>query len=217
MITGLLVSILNINHLLPVLIAQYGILVYLGLFVVIFIETGLVVFPFLPGDSLLFLSGSIAAMASHSLNHVILIILLSIAAIAGDSLNFEIGQRLGKHLTSPKWQRWIKPKYLKEAETFFQNHGSSAIFLGRFMPLIRTFIPFTAGASKMHYHKFIFFNVLGGIAWVSVAVLAGYFFGNIAIVKSHFELIMIAIILISLLPAIFISLKRKVKGPDANV
>lgn len=216
MITGLLVSILNINHLLPMLIAQYGTFVYVGLFAVVFMETGLVIFPFLPGDSLLFLSGSIAAMASHSLNHIILIVLLSVAAIAGDSLNFEIGHHFGKYLTSPRWQRWIKPQHLKAAQTFFHTHGSTAIFLGRFMPLIRTFIPFTAGISKMHYRKFIVFNILGGIAWVNIAVLAGYFFGNIAIVKSHFELIMVAIILISLLPALFISLTRKFKGPNAN-
>ncbi|MDA5387177.1 VTT domain-containing protein [Loigolactobacillus backii] len=216
MVTEILVSILNMNHLLPSLIAQYGGLVYGGLFIIIFVETGLVVFPFLPGDSLLFLSGSIAAMTAHSLNHITLIILLSIAAIAGDSLNFEIGHHFGQHLTKPKWQRWIKPKYLKEAGQFFHNHGNSAIFLGRFMPVIRTLIPFTAGVSKMHYRKFILFNVLGGIAWVSVAVLAGYFFGNITIVKTHFELIMLAIIVISLLPAILISLKRKSKGTDVN-
>jgi membrane-associated protein len=209
MVTAAIASILNLNHLLPLLIAQYGWLVYAGLFVVIFIETGVVVFPFLPGDSLLFLCGSLAAINSHSLNHVVLIVLLALAAIAGDSLNFEIGQHLGRYLTGPKWQRWLKPQYLHEAERFFKQHGSGAIFLGRFMPVIRTFIPFTAGVSKMPYRKFIWFNVIGGITWVSIAVLAGYFFGNIAVVKAHFELIMLAIVLISLIPAALMALKRK--------
>ncbi|MFD0896578.1 VTT domain-containing protein [Loigolactobacillus binensis] len=213
MVTAAIASILNLNHLLPLLIAQYGWLVYAGLFIVIFIETGVVVFPFLPGDSLLFLCGSLAAVSSQSLNPLVLLVLLSLAAIAGDSVNFEIGQHLGHYLTKPKWQRWLKPKYLHEAEHFFTRHGSSAIFLGRFMPVIRTFIPFTAGVSKMPYRKFILFNVLGGVAWVSVAVLAGYFFGNIALVKAHFELIMVAIILISLLPAAVMALKRKQDRP----
>ncbi len=211
MTTIILTSILSIDHLLPLMIAKYGALVYVGLFAVIFIETGLVVFPFLPGDSLLFLCGSIAAMATHTLNPIWLIVLLSIAAIVGDTINFEIGARFGHYLSSPRWQKWIKPKYMAEAQTFFDRHGSSAIFLGRFVPIIRTFIPFTAGISKMHYRKFIIFNVLGAVAWVNLAVLAGYFFGNIAIVKAHFELIMIAIIVISLIPAILMALSRKRK------
>lgn len=209
MITSLIYSILNMHHLLPILVSQYGGFVYAGLFGVIFIETGLVIFPFLPGDSLLFLTGSLAAMSAHSLNHFVLIGLLSIAAIAGDSLNFEIGSRFGKHLTTPKWQKIIKPKRLQQAQKFFSNHGSSAIFLGRFMPFIRTLIPFTAGISKMPYRKFVLFNIFGGIAWVSIAILAGYFFGNIAIVKAHFELIMVAIILVSLVPAAVMTVRNK--------
>lgn len=221
MLTTLLASILNANHLLPMLISQYGSLVYLGLFAVIFIETGVVICPFLPGDSLLFLSGSIAAMAAHSLNPIILIGLLTIAAIAGDGLNFEIGKHFGRRLTQPKWQRWVKPQYLAEATTFFEKHGSWAIFLGRFMPVIRTLIPFTAGISRMPYRRFVWFNVLGGISWVSIAVLSGYFFGNIPVVKAHFELIMIAIVVISLLPAGIMALKRRSqnrsKGIESNV
>ncbi len=209
MLTSLLVGLLNTQHLLPSLLSQYGNLVYIGLFAVIFIETGLVVFPFLPGDSLLFLSGSIAALNSHSLNHITLIIVLSLAAIAGDSINFMLGHRFGHALTQPRWQRWLKPQHLQAATTFFQRHGNSAIFLGRFMPIIRTFIPFTAGISNMPYHKFIWFNILGGVTWVNVAVLAGYFFGNILVVKTHFELIMVTIILISLVPAAIISLQKR--------
>ncbi|WP_010622114.1 VTT domain-containing protein [Paucilactobacillus suebicus] len=206
MITSLMTSILNISHLLPQVIAQFGWLTYIGLFGIIFIETGLVLFPFLPGDSILFLCGSIAALSNHPLNHIILIIVLSIAAILGDFVNFEIGQHLGKHLTgSNKWSKWIKPKYVKDAQSFFNRHGSSAIFLGRFVPIIRTFIPFTAGASKMQYRKFAIFNILGAFSWVAVAVLAGFLFGNVSIVKAHFELIMVAIIIISLAPAVLMS------------
>ncbi|WP_057770257.1 VTT domain-containing protein [Lactobacillus selangorensis] len=203
----------NLTQLLPNLIVQYGSFVYLGLFAAVFIETGIVVFPFLPGDSLLFLSGSIAAMSGHSLNLAVLLLLLSIAAIAGDSLNFEIGKRFGQRLSHSKW---IKPQYLQDAQVFFQRHGNSAIFLGRFMPIIRTFIPFTAGISKMKYEHFILFNVLGGITWVAVATLSGYFFGNIPVIKSNFELIMIAIIVISLLPAVLVALQKKMKGPKAD-
>lgn len=202
-------QLFNLTTLLPNLISQYGAMIYLILFLVIFIETGLVIFPFLPGDSLLFLSGSIAAMSAHNLNPVILIISLSIAAILGDSINFEIGKRFGKILTQEKWQRWIKPKYLKSANDFFQRHGNSAIFLGRFMPLIRTFIPFTAGIGKMSYRHFVTFNFLGGISWVSIAVLAGYFFGNIPFIQTHFEFIMLAIVVISLMPTLLIALKQK--------
>ncbi|KRL81570.1 VTT domain-containing protein [Secundilactobacillus paracollinoides] len=216
MITALLASIFNIHHLLPILISQYGAWVYVGLFAVIFIETGLVVFPFLPGDSLLFLSGSLAAMASHPLNHLVLIGLLSLAAIAGDSVNFEIGHRFGHRLTSPRWQRVIKPQHLASAQRFFKKHGNSAIFLGRFMPIIRTLIPFTAGVSKMPYRKFILYNILGGVAWVAIAILPGYFFGNIPVVQAHFELIMIAIVVVSILPAAIATLVKNRKGPNLN-
>ncbi|MTV81872.1 VTT domain-containing protein [Secundilactobacillus folii] len=209
MLTALLASVLNVQHLLPALIAQYGSLVYGGLFLVIFIETGVVILPFLPGDSLLFLSGSLAALSTHSLNHLVLILLLSVAAIAGDSLNFEIGKRFGHHLKNPRWQKLIKPKRLEQASNFYQRYGSLAIFLGRFMPIIRTLIPFTAGISKMPYRKFILFNVLGGVSWVTVAVLSGYLFGNIPGVQTHFELIMMAIVVISLVPAAILAIRSR--------
>ncbi|MFC6314280.1 VTT domain-containing protein [Lapidilactobacillus achengensis] len=206
----------DLNQLLPQLIGQYGNLIYLGLFIVIFIETGVVVLPFLPGDSLLFLCGSLAALDGQPLNIEILLILLSIAAVIGDSLNFEIGKHLGQHLThSEKMQRWIKPEYLARSQGFFEKHGKAAIFLGRFMPIIRTFIPFTAGISQMPYRSFITYNILGGISWVLLAVGSGYLFGNIAFVKNHFELIMVAIILISLLPALIMALKKKAT-PEEN-
>lgn len=209
MITALLFSTFHLTQLMPVLLLHYSWAIYLGLFAMIFIETGLVVFPFLPGDSILFLTGSMAAMTAHSLNPILLIIILATAAITGDTVNFEIGHRLGRHLGHSWLRHLIKPTALKRAERFFQAHGNSAIFLGRFMPVIRTLIPFTAGASKMSYRKFIFFNIFGGIVWVSVAILAGYFFGNIAIVKAHFDLILLGIVALSLIPAGFMALKKR--------
>lgn len=205
-------AIFNLTTLLPALINQFGSLVYVGLFIIIFVETGLVFFPFLPGDSLLFLSGSIAAIANQGLNVYALIILLSIAAILGDSTNFEIGKRFGNYLTtSEKWMKRINPKHLKSARTFFQKHGNSAIFLGRFVPIVRTLVPFVAGGTEMPYHKFITYNFLGGISWVLVAVLSGYFFGNIPLFNQHFELIMVAIVIVSLLPVAIVGLNERNK------
>ncbi|MCO7127505.1 VTT domain-containing protein [Sporolactobacillus shoreicorticis] len=200
----------NLNQLLPQLISQYGSLIYIGLFALIFIETGIVILPFLPGDSLLFLCGSLAALSGHPLNIWLLIVLLAVAAILGDSLNFEIGEHLGTYLTrNKKLSRFIKSEYLDRSERFFQKHGKGAIFLGRFMPILRTFIPFTAGISQMRYRDFVTYNVLGGITWILIALGAGFFFGNIAIVKAHFELIMTAIIVISLLPAAIMALRKR--------
>lgn len=200
----------NINVLLPQLINQYGWLVYIGLFCLVFIETGVVVLPFLPGDSLLFLCGSLAAMSTHPLNVAVLAVLLSVAAILGDALNFEIGEHAGQHLTHTKWfQRIVRPQHLAQSEAFFAKHGRPAIFLGRFMPIIRTIIPFTAGASKMRYRDFALFNVIGGISWVLIVLSCGYMFGNIMVVKNHFELIMLAIVVISLLPAAIMMLRKR--------
>ncbi|KRN21321.1 VTT domain-containing protein [Lacticaseibacillus camelliae] len=204
----LLLSLIpNLSQLLPQWISQFGNLIYIGLFGLIFIETGVVILPFLPGDSLLFLCGSLAALNNQGLNIWLLIGLLSIAAIAGDALNFEIGEHFGNYLMqSQKLSRLIKPNYIKRSQRFFKKHGKPAIFLGRFVPIIRTFIPFTAGISKMRYRDFALYNVLGGLSWVLVALGSGYFFGNIAVVKAHFELIMLAIIAISLLPAAIMGL-----------
>ncbi|KRM32572.1 DedA protein (DSG-1 protein) [Agrilactobacillus composti DSM 18527 = JCM 14202] len=192
------------------MIGQYGNLIYIGLFLLIFIETGLVVVPFLPGDSLLFLCGSLAALSKQSLNIWLLLLLLTLAAVGGDSVNFEIGKHLGHYLTTTsKLNRFIKPQYLKRSQTFFNQHGKLAIFLGRFIPIIRTFIPFTAGIGQMNYRDFIIYNISGGFSWVALALGSGYFFGNIAFIKVHFELILIAIVIISLLPVIVMTLRKK--------
>ena len=215
MSTVLLASFVpHLSQLLPHLIGQFGGLIYLGLFALIFIETGVVILPFLPGDSVLF-SGSLAAMSAHSLNIWVLIALLGAAAILGDSVNFEIGKHFGSSLFALNINHFIKPAYLKRSENFFKKYGKPAIFLGRFVPIIRTFIPFTAGMGKMRHRDFIIYNVLGATSWVFIVLGAGYFFGNNVIVKAHFELIMLAIVVISLLPAAIVTLHHH--GGAANV
>ncbi len=211
MITTIIASILHMDTLIPQIMAQSGLLVYIFIFLIIFIETGVVILPFLPGDSLLFLVGSLAALSQKTLNPILLVATLGIAATLGDGLNFEIGKRFGKHLsTSPRWQKIIKPKHLKQAEVFFKEKGNFAIFLGRFMPIIRTLVPFTAGGSRMPYRNFMIYNILGGFSWVILCIGSGYFFGNVPIVKAHFTLIMLAIVLISLIPIGIITLRNYV-------
>lgn len=201
-------SIFNLSQWIPSVIAQYGSGAYVVLFLVVFIETGLVVVPFLPGDSLLFLAGSIAAI-SHTLNVLALIGLLGLAAIVGDGVNFEIGKRLGKYLIEKRrFRKVIRPQHLASAQTFFARHGNISIFLGRFVPFIRTLIPFVAGVSKMEYRNFVIFNVLGGITWVNIAIWSGYFWGNIPIIKDNFELMIIMVVLISVLPLMIPIVKR---------
>lgn len=209
MITTLITFFFHLDTVLPQLMNQSGLLVYALIFLMIFIETGVVVLPFLPGDSLLFLCGSLAAISNSSLNPLLLVVLLGLAASMGDSLNFEIGKRFGEHISqSPRWQKVVKPQHLQQAQDFFGRHGNSAIFLGRFMPIIRTLVPFTAGGSKMNYRNFLIYNIIGGFSWVLLCIGAGFFFGNIAVVKNHFSLIMVMIVLISLLPIMIITLKN---------
>lgn len=208
--TTFLALFFHLNTILPQLIASFGNWIYVGLFLLIFVETGLVVFPFLPGDSILFLCGSLAAMASQSLNLWILALTLIVAAILGDLCNFEIGKRFGSYvLNNDRLKRFIKPKYVQESQEFFDRHGSLAIFLGRFVPIIRTLVPFTAGMSAMHYPTFARYNIIGGISWIIVTLGAGYLFGNISFVQQHFELIMLAIVFISLIPVGISILNRR--------
>lgn len=191
-----------LNQVLPQLLQQYGLFAFVGVLGVIFIETGLVFVPFLPGDSLLFLCGSLLALGQLKLPLPVCMATLAVAAIAGDGVNFWIGQRFGRYLTThQRLRRWLKPAYLARATTFFERHGHSAIFLGRFMPIIRTFVPFTAGMSHMSYWRFTQANILGGLAWTVVGTGAGFLFGQLPLVRDHFELMMLAIVLLSLLPA----------------
>jgi membrane-associated protein len=193
-------------------IAQYGAWTYGILFFVIFMETGFVVTPFLPGDSLLFAAGTFAALGS--LNIWFMIGLLMIAAIAGDTVNYWIGHYLGDRAYNTKW---VKKEYLDRTHAFFEKHGGKTIFLARFVPIIRTFAPFVAGMGRMSYGYFFSYNVFGGIVWVALFSLAGYFFGNIPFVKHNFELVIIAIILISLIPAVWEAVKarREMKAEKA--
>lgn len=188
--------LIHLDTYLATLIQTFGPLVYLILFLVLFIETGLVFFPFLPGDSLLFIAGTLSAQ--HLLNIYILFIILAIAAIAGDSANYWLGSFFGKKV----FIRFINKKYLDRTEAFYEKHGSKAIFLARFIPFIRTFAPFVAGVGKMNYTKFLFYNVIGGVSWVVLFLGLGYFFGNIPLVKDHLSIVIIGIIIVSLIPAV---------------
>ncbi len=187
---------LHLDVHLNTVIQEYGILTYLLLYLIVFCETGLVVTPILPGDSLLFAAGTFAA--NGSLQLPTLLILLSIAAIAGDTVNYWIGNFLGPKV----FGRFLNQEYLHRTERFYEKYGAKTIILARFVPIIRTFAPFVAGIGKMNYGRFISYNVIGGIAWVFICVFAGYFFGNIPIVQKNFSLVILAIIFISILPGL---------------
>ncbi|MBN2116390.1 MAG: DedA family protein [Anaerolineales bacterium] len=195
------------------IIDQYGTWTYAILFLIIFMETGFVVTPFLPGDSLLFAAGTFAALGS--LNVWLLIVLLIVAAIGGDTVNYWIGHYLGDRAYNIKW---IKREYLDRTHAFFEKHGGKTIFLARFVPIVRTFAPFVAGMGKMSYGYFFSYNVFGGIFWVLLFTLMGFFFGNIPWVKRNFEIVIVAIILISVLPAVWEALKarRETKAEKAS-
>jgi membrane-associated protein len=192
--------ILHIDQHLVEMIQQYGTWVYAILFAIIFCETGFVITPFLPGDSILFAAGALAAISSGGLNISLLIILMFIAAFTGNLLNYSIGRFIGPKVYEKNY-RLIKRAYLDETKTFFSKYGTLAIVYTRFTPILRTFAPFIAGVGQMSYPKFMLYNFIGGFLWVLCFLLAGYFFGNIPFVKEHFEIIVLGIILISLIPA----------------
>jgi membrane-associated protein len=189
---------LHLDKHLAAVITQYGTWTYGLLFFIIFMETGFVVTPFLPGDSLLFAAGTFAAL--NALNIWFILVLLAIAAVLGDTANYWIGHYLGERAYHVKW---IKREYLDRTHAFFEKHGGKTIFLARFVPIIRTFAPFVAGIGRMSYSYFFSYNVFGGIAWVALFTFAGYFFGNIPFVRDHFSMVIIVIILISVVPMIF--------------
>ena len=195
------------------IISSYGALTYALLFAIIFVETGLVFVPFLPGDSLLFVAGAFAA--AGSLNVFSLIILLAIAAILGDTCNYWIGHFFGEHiLTNPRFH--VSMSLLERTRRFFEKHGGKTIVMARFVPGVRTFAPFVAGAGSMSYGRFIAYNVAGGILWVILATVAGYFFGSVPIVKNNLTLFTLGIIAVSLLPVLFTLLrKRRAPRPGA--
>jgi membrane-associated protein len=188
---------LHLDKHLAEIIATYGTWTYGLLFLVIFMETGFVVTPFLPGDSLLFAAGTFAALGSLNISYVAG--LLMVAAILGDTANYWIGHHLGERAYH---SRWIKKEYLDRTHAFFEKHGGKTIFLARFVPIVRTFAPFVAGVGRMSYGYFLSYNVFGGIVWVSLFTFAGYFFGNIPVIKHNFSFVILAIILISVLPMV---------------
>lgn len=189
------------------IIMQYESWTYLILFLVIFAETGLVVTPFLPGDSLLFAAGAFAA--TGSLNVLLLFGLLTVAAIGGDTVNYWVGEYVGpKVFTGKKW-RFLKKEHLEKTHQFFEKYGGKTIIIARFVPIVRTFAPFVAGIGSMTYSRFLSFNIFGGVIWVSIFVFGGYFFGNLPIVKANFSIVIIAIIIISILPAFIEFIRSK--------
>jgi membrane-associated protein len=205
-ITNLIELFLHIDEYLAEIITQYGAWTYALLFLIIFMETGFVVTPFLPGDSLLFAAGSFAALGV--LSPWMLVILLCIAAIIGDTVNYWIGHYIGPKAFSGN-VRFLKKEYLDQTHEFYEKHGGKTIILARFVPIVRTFAPFVAGVGAMTYKKFILYNVVGGIIWVNIFVWLGYFFGNLPFVKKNFEIAILAIIFISILPMIYEFVKAK--------
>jgi membrane-associated protein len=186
---------------------KYGLLTYFLLFVILFCETGFVVTPLLPGDSLIFATGALAA--TGSLNFSTLLFVLNLAVISGDTVNYQIGHLLRKKITNKENIRFVKKEYLDRTRTFFEKYGAKTIIIARFIPIIRTFAPFVAGVGIMPYSKFIRYNVVGGVAWVSAFLLVGYFFGNLPVVKNNFSLVILGIIVVSLIPGVITYLQSK--------
>lgn len=194
---------------------EYGMLTYLLLFIIVFCETGLVVTPFLPGDSLIFATGALAA--SGSLNLLTLLIVLCIAAVSGDTVNYQIGHLLRDKIANREDIRFVKKEHLDRTHIFFERYGAKTIVIARFVPIIRTFAPFVAGVGIMPYSKFISFNVVGGVSWVSAFLFGGYFFGNLPIVKDNFSFVILGIIFVSLLPGIITYIQSKRNPNRAEV
>ncbi len=200
LIQELLSFVLHIDDKLSDIIAYFGAWTYVLMFAIIFAETGLVVTPILPGDSLLFALGAFAAKGDLSL--MVMMVSLIVAAILGDSVNYTIGKFIGPRVFTDQI-RFLNRKHLERTHEFFEKYGGKTIIIARFVPIVRTFAPFVAGVGSMTYSKFIFYNVVGALMWVPICLLAGYFFGNLPFVQKNFELVLIGIIIVSLLPAVF--------------
>ena len=196
---------LHLDKSLGDMIVQFGPWIYGLLFLIIFCETGLVVTPFLPGDTLLFAAGTFAALGEgpQSLSLWVVIVLLSVAAVLGDTVNYWAGHLLGPRIFRGEKVRFLNKKHLDRTHEFFEKYGGETIIIARFVPIIRTFAPFVAGMGSMSYGRFLSYNVLGGLLWVCLLVFLGYFFGNIPVVKQHYSLVILAIIIISMLPGVF--------------
>lgn len=191
------------------LTATYGTLIYVILFLVIFAETGLVVTPFLPGDSLLFAVGALASIESSGLNIWYLWALLITAAILGDNTNYCIGRKIGARIFSREKSLFLNPKHLEKTQEFYRDHGAKTVFFARFMPIFRTFAPFVAGVGHMNYRKFVTFSVVGSFAWMSVFLGAGFYFGNLPSVKSNFHIVIFTVIGVSFIPMVVSAMKHR--------
>jgi membrane-associated protein len=209
MIPDLLGLVLHLDTYLNTAVQQYGIWIYAILFLIIFIETGIVFAPFLPGDSLLFVAGALAV--TGSINLVLLMLLLMAAAILGDTANYWIGHHTGRRIVRSR-SRLLNKDHLKQAESFYERHGGKTIIIARFIPFIRTFAPFVAGLGKMRYPRFLTYNIIGGVLWVAVFMLAGYFFGNLPIVRDNFGLFVVAIIVVTVAAAVAGLLRERKNG-----
>lgn len=199
--------IVHIDVHLGTLLSTYGVWVYAILLAILFLETGLVVTPFLPGDSLIFAAGAFAA--TGHLNLIVMLILLPVAAVLGDASNYLIGKYFGTKLLENEKQRFIKKKHLDETHAFFDRHGGKTIILARFVPFVRTFAPFVAGIGHMSYAHFAAYNIVGGVIWTWLFLLVGYFFGNIPFVKANFSLVIMGFIFVSLVPLIVAAIKKR--------
>ena len=205
----LLQYVLHIDTYLIAFVSSYGVLTYIVLFAIIFCETGLIITPFLPGDSLLFAAGSIAANASHALNIQVLFVVLTLASILGNKLNYLIGRAIGPRIFSVNHSWLLNKKHLEEAHHFYEKHGGKTIILARYLPIIRTFAPFVAGVGYMSIRKFTFYNILSALLWIGSLLGAGYFFGALPFIKENFSIVVYGIIALSLLPPILAFIYRK--------
>ncbi|MBE2293911.1 MAG: DedA family protein [Phycisphaerales bacterium] len=212
-LSDLLSFFLHIDQHLRELAGQYGSWLYAILFLIVFCETGLVVTPFLPGDSLLFAAGSLAAIGAMNIHALFL--LLAVAAILGDTVNYAVGHYLGERVFRPD-ARVLKQAYLDRTHRFFERHGGKTIIIARFVPIIRTFAPFVAGAGSMSYRHFLIYNVVGAIAWTASFLYGGYFFGNLPFVKRNFTLVILVIIVLSIMPGVFEYWRHRRAGAEAS-
>ena len=209
--------ILHIDQYMINIVQEYHAWTYIILFIIIFCETGLVVTPFLPGDSLLFVAGAIASLPGTPLEVNILVLILFFAAVLGDSCNYMIGHLFGRKLFNNPNSRIFKQSHLDKTHEFYKKYACKTIIIARFVPIVRTFAPFVAGMGKMHYYYFMVYNLIGGAAWVALFCYAGYFFGDLPIVQENLKLLIVAIIVISILPAIIEVIRAKMKSKKTEI
>ena len=214
LLAGLLDIVLHLDAHLLALVQEYGVWVYAILFFIIFAETGLVVAPFLPGDSLLFVIGALCGMGSLKLE--VALPLLILAAFMGDNTNYWIGRLLGLRLLEHASPRFIKHEHLEKTHAFYAKHGGKTVIFARFLPIIRTFAPFVAGIGTMNYRHYVMFSIIGGVSWIGSLILAGYFFGNIPVIKDNLTLMILVIVVVSFVPAMIEFMRHRRQRAQAN-